>query len=80
MAKEESIKELDEEQRVIINICRDFYLYYYLPPMERIIIKIMERKFDSKLKGSKRYLYTKFKEEPHQVFKLAGMPKPNQVY
>ncbi|HUL00389.1 MAG TPA: TusE/DsrC/DsvC family sulfur relay protein [Nitrospirota bacterium] len=74
-AKAENI-EMTHYHWEIVNYLREYYKYYQVAPMVRVLVKEIGKKFGPE-KGNIKYLYELFPGGPaKQACKIAGLPRP----
>jgi len=74
-AKAEDI-EMTPHHWEIVDFLRQYYKYYQMAPMIRVLIKEIGKKFGPE-KGNIKYLYELFPGGPaKQACKIAGLPRP----
>jgi TusE/DsrC/DsvC family sulfur relay protein len=60
----------------VVNFLREYYKYYQIAPMVRILVKEIGKRFGPD-KGTVKYLYELFPGGPaKQACKIAGLPRP----
>ena len=76
LAKQDNI-ELSADHWEVINIVRAYYQQYQISPVNRVLVKIIQKQLGPE-KGKSIFLMRLFSGKPAKlVSKIAGLPKPN---